>query len=81
MSDNPKTVDEDLASNIVRPQLSLEDEIRDVLNRHSAENGSNTPDFILAEFLIGCLSLWDRNVTRRENWYTVTRPSPRRSQS
>lgn len=39
------------------------------INCHSAENGSNTPDFILAEYLIGCLEAYDKATLRRENWY------------
>lgn len=48
---------------------ALRDEIRLVINRHSAENTSNTPDFILAEYLINCLIAWNNNVIWRENWY------------
>lgn len=36
-----------------------------LLNWHSKENGSNTPDFILADYLIDCLNAWDKAVTRR----------------
>jgi len=39
------------------------------LNRFSAENGSNTPDFLLAEFLLGCLVAWDAAIKARERWY------------
>lgn len=48
---------------------NLMSDLTEVLNRHSAENGSDTPDFILAQFLIGCLQAWDANVTAREIWY------------
>lgn len=48
---------------------SLRDEIRAAINRHSAENGSNTPDLILAEYLTGCLAAFDRAVNMRETWY------------
>jgi len=41
----------------------------DVLNRHSAENGSDTPDFILAEYLEKCLWAYDTTVTAREKWF------------
>ena len=49
--------------------MTLKDEIRDALNRNSAENTSNTPDFILAQFLEGCLAAFDQAVQQRENWY------------
>ncbi len=44
-------------------------ELQRLLNRHSMENASNTPDFILAQFLTGCLAAWDMGVQQRETWY------------
>jgi hypothetical protein len=40
-------------------------ELRDLLNRFSMENGSNTPDYILADYLIDCLKAWNRAVNER----------------
>ena len=37
----------------------FEQEIRVVINKLSLENNSDTPDFILAEFLTNCLKDWD----------------------
>ena len=33
------------------------------------ENGSNTPDFMLAQYLLGCLEAFNIAVTTREKWY------------
>lgn len=44
-------------------------ELASLLNRHSKENGSGTPDFILAEYLFGCLTHFNAAVNRREAWY------------
>jgi len=44
-------------------------ELAELINRHSAENGSNTPDFVLAEFLVQCLAALNNAVSRREAWY------------
>lgn len=44
-------------------------EMKNLLNSNSAENGSNTPDFILAEYLLGCLHEFDKAVTARNTWY------------
>jgi hypothetical protein len=41
------------------PGDSLRAAIEHVINRHSAENGSDTPDFILAQFLTDCLCAFD----------------------
>ncbi len=48
---------------------TLEQDLAGVLNRHSVENDSNTPDFILAQYLLGCLAVWNVGVQRREKWY------------
>jgi hypothetical protein len=48
---------------------SLQADIRKLLNRHSAEAGSDTPDFILAEYLTDALHLYERAVIARERWY------------
>ena len=56
------------------PDVPLEVELRTLLNRHSADNRSNTPDYLLAEFLIGCLDAFNFAVIQRETWYG--RPAP-----
>ena len=43
--------------------------IEGAINSCSRENGSDTPDFILAEFLGDCLEAFDRAVAHREKWY------------
>jgi hypothetical protein len=50
--------------------MSFRRELEELINRHSQENGSNTPDFILADYLIGCLVLFDRTANSRERWYS-----------
>lgn len=49
--------------------MAFVDEIRSTINRHSKENGSNTPDFILASFLNDCLKAFDLATKEREKWY------------
>lgn len=44
-------------------------ELAALLNRHSCENGSNTPDFILAEYLFDCLMSFEASIRQREQWY------------
>jgi len=44
-------------------------ELENLINRHSKENGSNTPDFILAGYLHRCLDNFDSTVQYREQWY------------
>lgn len=40
-----------------------------LLNKHSKEGPSGTPDYILAEFLIGCLETYNSAVFCREIWH------------
>lgn len=39
-----------------------------MINCHSKESGSNTPDFILAEYLKRCLENFDLTMAHRETW-------------
>lgn len=50
----------------------LEVRIRSALNSVSAENDSNTPDFILAQYLIGCLNAFNIATNQRTDWYDTT---------
>lgn len=49
--------------------MTLEQDIAAALNRACAENESNTPDFILAQFLLGCLAAFNVATQQRETWY------------
>jgi len=49
--------------------MPLANEIRAAINRCSRENISNTPDFILAEYLLSCLAAFESASMRREEWY------------
>lgn len=44
-------------------------ELETLINKHSMENSSNTPDFILAMFLENCLKSWNEAIQQRETWY------------
>jgi len=59
------------------PKGSFPAELEELINRHSIEGGSNTPDFILAEYLKRCLENFDMCVRRREDWYGRYRPCMR----
>ncbi|MBK9952879.1 MAG: hypothetical protein IPP10_15630 [Candidatus Competibacteraceae bacterium] len=44
-------------------------ELATLINRYSKENDSNTPDFILADYMTDCLNAYDKAVARRTEWY------------
>lgn len=48
---------------------TFEKSLEALLNAHSQENTSNTPDFILAQYLLGCLAAWNTATQQRETWY------------
>lgn len=51
---------------------TLKKEIAFLINRYSRENNSNTPDFILAEYLNDCLESFEKASKARENWFGVS---------
>lgn len=52
-------------------EKNFEKELEYLINRYSLENESNTPDFILAEFVKNCLKAWNKATKERDNWYSV----------
>lgn len=48
---------------------TLRDAIESAINNHSAENGSDTPDFVLAGYLLDCLAAFDKATNARRRWY------------
>jgi hypothetical protein len=49
--------------------LEFRHELEALINKHSIENASNTPDFILCQYLIDCLKAFDRAVIARQKWH------------
>ena len=50
---------------------TFREELTRLINRYSKENGSDTPDFLLAEFLVAALAAFDQAVTARSKWYGI----------
>ena len=49
-------------------EKTLSNELSNLLNRYSRENDSNTPDFILANYMMMCLRAGEYLVNMREQW-------------
>lgn len=47
----------------------LRKELRSFVNRYNLENGSDTPDYILANYLYDCLQAFDDATKARTEWY------------
>jgi len=54
---------------ITNVAISFTEGLRKLLNCNANENESNTPDFILAEFLKSCLDIFNSSVIQRDKWY------------
>ena len=46
-------------------------ELTELINRHSMEEGSHTPDYILATYLWTCLQAFNRAMQDRTGWYGI----------
>lgn len=49
--------------------MTFEKELEKLINKHSLESDSDTPDFILAKYLKSCLLAFNGATRRREKWY------------
>ena len=58
-------IEEKLDNN--KPVSDFQSDLRKLINRHSKENGSDTPDFILAEYLNNCLENFNNIIRKRES--------------
>jgi len=48
---------------------AFQKDLENLINKHCCENGSNTPDFILTEYLVNCLKTFDACSRAREKWF------------
>ena len=48
---------------------TFESELIELINRYSIENESDTPDFILANYILDCLNAFKIAVHGRDAWY------------
>ena len=49
--------------------MKFEKELQTLINRCNIENESNTPDFILAQYIRNCLNAFNKACNSREKWY------------
>lgn len=52
-------------------KTELEKKLSDLINYESRELDSNTPDSILAEYMMNCLDAFELASNKREVWYGV----------
>ena len=52
-------------------KTKLEKKLEELINEESRENDSNTPDFLLSEFMMNCLDAFELTSNKREVWFGV----------
>ncbi len=45
------------------------EELEQLINKYSVENASDTPDFILAQYLCDCLNAYAKTIAKRDKWW------------
>jgi hypothetical protein len=68
------TTDNVLEDVRVSPDSAFLLELESLINKYSKENGSNTPDYILADYLLDCLNAFDKSVRARHKWFGHPEP-------
>jgi hypothetical protein len=56
-------------------KTKFQKELEKLINKYSIENHSNTPDFLLAQFIMNCLNSYIMVLKARDEWYTITEKS------
>lgn len=56
----------------IETEKKFKEELTELINKHSLENKSNTPDYILAEYLINCLDTFNKATNARSKFYGIT---------
>jgi len=54
--------------------MEFEGGLRKLLNTTSQENGSDTPDYLLATYLMRCLDAYNETVIARRHWWQGKQP-------
>jgi len=62
---------------IMAEYTEFQKELEHLINKHSKENESDTPDFILAQYIQNCLYAFTTAITQREQWYNKGKSTPK----
>ena len=52
--------------------MGLKKELSQLIHKNSRESDSDTPDFILGEYLLTCLEAYEIAVNRRDGFYGLS---------
>src|SRR5574343_30842 len=68
-SNDSRPIEQQVRREVGGQEKNIVKDIATIINQHSRENASNTPDFILAEYLERCLITFEMASNAREKWY------------
>jgi hypothetical protein len=66
---NVNTAADRILPTLKEEKLTFQKALEKLINQYSQENGSDTPDFMLAEYLVYSLAAFNMTVREREKWY------------
>jgi hypothetical protein len=46
-------------------------ELKELIKKHSLENESDTPDYVLAEYILSCLYAYENAIKARDRYFNV----------
>ena len=49
--------------------MTLKEDLAKIIHKHSRESDSDTPDYILGEYLLSCLEAFEMASNQRDNFY------------
>lgn len=55
----------------VENEKKFKEELTVLINKYSLENKSNTPDYILADYLMSCLNQFNKATNDRSKFYGI----------
>lgn len=58
----------------MKNERKFETDLMMLINKHNIENGSATPDHILATFLVNVIKAFDTAMLQRQEWYGDAQP-------
>lgn len=60
----------------MKDNVSFAEDLETLINFYSMECGSDTPDFILADYIRECLGAFNRATRQRDQWYSLYADKP-----
>lgn len=62
--------------NLESPYAAFQADLEKLINQHSMENLTNTPDFILAEYMVESLRALTQHQRARDAWHSSEMQAP-----